>query len=83
MEKYDKGSPMQILQVLKDHLTSWLSKNVLKRPFLESGLTNSLTVCNFGNTLGMTKFFSQKIFEIWCRFHKLNKKFREKFFFLR
>ena len=45
-------------------LTRWLSKEVLKRCFLESDLTKSLAVCNFGNTLAITIIFFSKMFEI-------------------
>ena len=34
-----------------------MSKGVLKRCFLESGLTKSLTVCNYPNKLAMTIIF--------------------------
>ena len=51
-----------------DALTCWLSKDVLKQCFLEIGLTKSLTLCNFGNTLAVTIIFFFKIFKIWCRF---------------
>ena len=47
-----------------DPLTCSLSKDVLKRLFLESGRTKSVTVCKFGNTLAMTMFFSLKMFQI-------------------
>ena len=66
-----------------DPLTCWLLNNVLKRRFLESGLTKSLTLCNFSNTIAMTFFFCLKIFTIWCRFHNFNKKLRKSFSFLR
>ena len=41
-----------------------------------------MTVCNFAKTLAMTIFFCFKMFKIWCRFHKWNKKFRKSFSFL-
>ena len=37
-----------------------MSKDLLKRRYLESGLTKILTVCNFGNTLAMTMIFFLK-----------------------
>ena len=37
-----------------------MSKDLLKRRYLESGLTKTLTVCNFGNTLAMTMTFFLK-----------------------
>ena len=66
-----------------DTLTCWLSKNVLKRSFLESGLTKILTVCNFENTLAMMITFLFKMFKIWWRFQKWNKNLRKRFAFLR
>ena len=57
--------------------------NVLRLCFLVSGLTKSKTVVNFGNTLAMTIFFFLKMFKIWWRFHKWNKKLRTFFLFLR
>ena len=42
-------------------LTCWMSKGGLKRCFLESGLTGSLTVCNFRNKIAMTIIFFSKI----------------------
>ena len=64
-------------------LTCWLSKDVLRRRWIVSGVTKPWTVANFGNTLAMTIFFFWKIFEIWWRFHKCNKKPRKYFLFLR
>ena len=40
-----------------DAFTCWMWKRVLKRRFLESGLTKISTVCNFGNRLAMTIMF--------------------------
>ena len=48
-----------------------------------SGVTNTWTVANFGNTLAMRIFFFLKMFKIWWRFHKWNKKPRKSFLFLR
>ena len=48
-----------------------------------SGVTKPWTVANFGNTLAMTNFFILKIFQVWWRFHKCNKKPRKCFLFLR
>ena len=64
-------------------LTCWLLKDLLERCFLGSDLTNSLTACSFGNTLDMTMFFSFKMFKIWCRLRKWNKKLRKRFSFLK
>ena len=65
-----------------DILTCWLSKDALKRRFLESVLTKFLTFCNFGKTLAMTIFICLKMFKVWCRFNKWNKKSRKSFSFL-
>ena len=64
-------------------LTCWLSKNVLRRRWIVSGVTEPWTVANFGNTLSVTIFFFLKMFKIWWRFHKWNKKQRKGFLFLR
>ena len=64
-------------------LTCWISKEVLKRRFLESGLTKSLTVFNFRNSIAMTIIFYWKMFKIWWWFHKWNKKMRKSYLFLR
>ena len=64
-------------------LTCWLSQDVLRRRWIVSGVTKPSTVANFGNTLAITIFFFCKIFEIWWRFHKWNKKPRKCFLFLR
>ena len=64
---------------ISDAFTYWLPKPVLKRFSLESVLTKFFTVCNFGNTLGMTMTFSFKMFKIRRRFQKWNKKSRKCF----
>ena len=66
-----------------NRLTCWLSKYVLRRRWIMSGVTKRYTVVNFGNTLAMRIFFSLKMFEIWWRFHKWNKISRKCFLFLR
>ena len=66
-----------------DGFTCWLSKRLLKRHFLERGLTKIFTVYKFGNVLAMTIAFFFKMFKIWCRFQIFNKKFRNKFSFFR
>ena len=63
--------------------TFWLSKRVLKRCFLDCGLTKIFKVCNFGNTLAMRIIRFFKIFKIWCRFQKWNAKLSKTFSFLR
>ena len=63
--------------------TCWLSRLVLKRRFLETGLNKIFTVSNFGKTLAMTNIFSSKMFKNWCRFQQCNKKFPKKFSFFR
>ena len=65
-----------------DAFTCWLSKRVLKRRFLESALSKFFTVCNFSNTLAMMITVCFKMFKIWCRFKKWNKKLRKSFLFL-
>ena len=62
-----------------DPWTCWLSKNVLKWSFLESGLSKTLTVWNFEITLAMRIIFFFKMFQIWRRFHQWEKKVRKKF----
>ena len=47
-----------------DLLTCWLSKGILKRCFLESGLRTSFTACNFRNKVAMTMNFFFKMFKI-------------------
>ena len=66
-----------------NHLTCWLSKDVLKQRFLESGLSKSLTFSNRENTLAIMIIFFSKIFKIWWRYHKWNKTWRKCFSFLR
>ena len=66
-----------------DPLKCWLSNGVLKRVFLESGLTKSLTVCNFRNKVAMTIIFFLKIFKIRCRFRKWQEKIKKKFLVLK
>ena len=63
--------------------TCWLSMCVLKRRLLGSGLSKFFTACNFGNILAMTIMFCFKMFKIWCRFQKWNKKLRKGFLFFR
>ena len=65
-----------------NRLTRWLSKDVLRRHWIVSGMSKPSTVANFGNTLGITIFFVLKMFEIWWKFHKWNKKPRTCFFSL-
>ena len=64
-------------------LTCWLSKDVLRRRWIVSGVTKPWTVANFGKPLAMTMFFFLKLFKIWWRSHKWNKKRRKCFWFLR
>ena len=66
-----------------DAFTCWLSRRVLKRRFLESGLTKIFKVCNFGKTLAMTMVLFFKRFKIWCKFQKCNKKCWKFFWFFR
>ena len=61
--------------------SSWLSKEIPKRLFLESDLTKFLTVCYFGNILAMTMIIFKKIFKIWWKFKKNNKKLGKSFRF--
>ena len=42
---------------VKNRLICWLSKDVLRRRWIVSGVTKPYTVVNFGNTLAMTIFF--------------------------
>ena len=51
---------MEISEDFIDAFTCSLSKRVLKRSFLESGLTKIFTVSNFGNTLAVTIMFFPK-----------------------
>ena len=64
-------------------LTCWMSKKVLRRRWIVSGVTKPWTVANFGKTLATTIFFILKPFKIWWSFQKWNKKLRKCFFFLR
>ena len=74
MKKYDKSALMRILINISDTLTGWLSKDTLKQSFLESSSTETLRACNFENTLTMTIIFVSKMFKIWWKFQKNNKK---------
>ena len=60
-----------------DPLTCWLSKGVVKECFLESNVTKSFTAHKFRNKVALTIILFFKIFKIWYRFQKLNKKIRE------
>ena len=82
-KKQDKSALMEISQVFQRAFTCSISRRVLKRRFLESGLTKIFTVCSFGNTVTMTIIFFFKIFKIWCRFKKRNEKFRKCLSFFR
>ena len=64
-------------------LTCWLSKDVLRRRLIVSGVTKPWTVADIGNTLAMRIFIFLKMFKIWWRFQKWNKKIRKCFLFLR
>ena len=64
-----------------DPLTCWLSTGALERCFSDSGLTKSLTVCNFRNKVAMTIIFFFKMFKIWFRFQKWNKRMKKAFGF--
>ena len=68
---------------IRDTLICRLSKCVLKRRFLESGVTKFFTVCSFGNTLAKANIFFFKMFKISFRFHKWNKKLRKTCWFFR
>ena len=63
-----------------DTFTCWLSKRVLKRRFLDSGLSKIITVPNFGYPLTMRIIIFFKIFKIWCSFQKWQKKIEKMFF---
>ena len=65
-----------------NRLPFWLSKDVLRRHWIVSGVTKPWTVANFLNTLAMTIFFFLKMFKIWWRFHKWNTKPGKCFLFL-
>ena len=61
IKKYDKGCHDDFTMAW-DPLPCSLPKDVLKRRFLESGLTNFLTVSNLGNTLVISIiFFSENV----------------------
>ena len=64
-----------------DPLTCWQSEGVLERCFLKSGLTTFFTFCNFRNKVGMAIIFFFKMFKIWCRFQKWNKKIGKNYLF--
>ena len=64
-----------------DAFTCSLPKLVLNRCFLESVLIKIFTIFNFGNTLAMSIMFYFKMFKIWCRIKKWNKKLRKIFGF--
>ena len=66
-----------------DLLTFSLSKGVLKRYFLESGVTKSLTVCNIRSTLAMTIIFFFRTIKIWWIFKKRNKNLKKRLLYLR
>ena len=55
---------MEIWLPFNDAFTCSLTKRVLKRRFLEIGLTKIFKVRNFGNTLGVTIVFFIKTFKI-------------------
>ena len=82
-EKIWYKSSHEDFTTVNNRLTCWLSKDVLRRRWIVSGVTKPYTVVNFGNTLAMTLFFFLKIFKIWWRFRKWHKKLRKCFFFLR
>ena len=69
--------------IIRDTFTCLLSKGVPKRHFLQGGVTKFSTVCNFGSTLAMTMIFFFKMFKIWYRFQKWNKKLRKTVSFFR
>ena len=64
-------------------LTCWLSKDVFRQCWIVNAVTKPWTVANFGKTFPLTIFFFLKMFKIWWRFHKWNKKRRKCFLFLR
>ena len=66
-----------------NRLTCWLSKDILRRRWIVSGVTKHWTVANFENTLPMTIVVFLQMLEISWRFHKWNKKPRKCFLFLR
>ena len=66
-----------------NRLTCWLSKDVLRHCWIVSAVAKRYKVANLGNTLAVRIFFFLKIFKIWWRLHKWNKKRRKCFLFLR
>ena len=80
MKNHDKGASTNIFAGIWDAFTCSLSKRVLKRRFLESGLTKIFTVCNFRNPLAMTIMFFSKMFKLCWTFQKWNKKIKKTFF---
>ena len=66
-----------------NRLTCWLSKDILRRRWIVSGVTKSWTVANLGNTWAMTIFSCFKMFKSSWRFHKWKIKLRKYFLFLR
>ena len=80
-EKRWWNSPHMDFTRVWDPWTCWVSNGVLKRCFLESGLTKSLTVCNFRNKAATTINFLLKIFKILCRFQNWKKKTEKVFRF--
>ena len=62
---------------VSDPLTCSPSKGVLERCFLKSGLITFFTLCNFRNKVAMRIIFFFKMFKIWFRFQKWNKKIRK------
>ena len=77
MKRCDESAVMEILQKFGILYHCWLSKVVLKHCFLESGLTKSFTACKFRNKKAMTIIFFLKMFKIWCRFQKWEKKWQK------
>ena len=63
-----------------DAFACWLSKRVLKKRFLESGLSKIVNVSNLENTFAMSIILFFKTFKIWFRIQKGNKKLRERDF---
>ena len=63
------------LASIYDAFTCWLPKSVLKRCSWESFLTKLFTVYNFRNALAMTII---RMFKIWFRMQKWNKKSKKR-----
>ena len=63
------------LASIYDAFTCWLPKSVLKRCSWESFLTKLFTVYNFQNALAMTII---RMFKIWFRMQKWNKKSKKR-----